>query len=88
MAWRVEISKTAESQITKLDHQVQARIGKFLRTRLLTLQDPRKLGKGLRGEKRQLWRYRAGDYRFICDIRDQEKTIVVLAIGHRKEVYR
>lgn len=88
MAWRVEISKAAELQITKLDRPVQIRIDKFLRERLLTLQNPRQLGKALCGEKQDLWRYRTGDYRLICDIRDQKEAIVVLAVGHRKEVYR
>ena len=88
MAWRVEISRTAETQITKLDRQVQAAIVRYLRERDLDAVNPRQFGKPLRGEKKGLWRYRVGDYRLICDIRDAEKTIVVLSVGHRKHVYR
>ncbi|HTJ55929.1 MAG TPA: type II toxin-antitoxin system RelE/ParE family toxin [Nitrosospira sp.] len=36
----------------------------------------------------ELWRYRVGDYRVICDIRDNALRILVLTIGHRREVYR
>jgi mRNA interferase RelE/StbE len=35
-----------------------------------------------------LWRYRVGDYRLICRIDDQAVTILVLEIGHRREIYR
>jgi mRNA interferase RelE/StbE len=34
------------------------------------------------------WQYRIGDYRLVCDIREQTKTILVVAISDRKEVYR
>jgi mRNA interferase RelE/StbE len=35
-----------------------------------------------------LWRYRIGDYRLICKIEDQSVTILVLEVGHRREIYR
>lgn len=88
MAWRVEISRTAETQIIKLDRQVQTAIVRYLRERVLDAENPRQFGKPLRGEKEGLWRYRVGDYRLICDIRDSDRTVVVLAVGHRKHVYR
>ena len=34
-----------------------------------------------------LWRYRIGDYRMICEIRDDELIILALTVGHRREVY-
>jgi mRNA interferase RelE/StbE len=86
LAWRVEISSTAETQITKLDRQVQTAIVHYLHERVSEAENPRQFGKPLRGEKKGLWRYRVGDYRLICDIRDAEKTIVVLAVGHRKHI--
>lgn len=88
MAWRVEISHTAENQISKLDRQTQISIVRYLRERLARLEDPRQSGKALHGEKKGLWRYRIGDYRLICDIRDDSKIVVVLALRHRKDVYR
>jgi mRNA interferase RelE/StbE len=88
LAWRVEISRTAEKQIKKLDRQIQADLVGYLRERIQEASNPRQYGKALRGEKRGMWRYRVGDYRIICNIRDPEKTVVVLALGHRKHVYR
>ena len=88
MAWRVEITRTAERQIAKVDRQVQISVIHYLREHVERSEDPRQQGKALRGEKKGLWRYRVGDYRVICPIRDESKTVVVLTLGHRKEVYR
>jgi len=88
LAWRVEISRTAEKQFKKLDQQIQAKLVRYLRERVRESADPHQFGKALRGEKKGLWRYRVGDYRIICDIRDAEKTVAVLALGHRKHIYR
>lgn len=88
MAWRVEISRTAERQITKLDRQVQTQLLRYLREKIREAPEPRQFGKALRGEKKGLWRYRVGNYRIICDIRDADNTVVVLALGHRRHVYR
>jgi mRNA interferase RelE/StbE len=88
LAWRIEITRTAEKQIKKLDRTAQNSIVIFLRKRLEPASDPRQWGKALQGEKRGLWRYRVGDYRLICDIQDQRITILILELGHRKDVYR
>lgn len=88
MAWRVEFTSTAEKQIATLDRQPQAKILHFLKERVRTAENPRQLGKALHGETRGLWRYRVGDYRIICEIRDEENEVKVLVVGHRKEIYR
>ncbi|MDV0824807.1 type II toxin-antitoxin system RelE family toxin [Klebsiella quasipneumoniae] len=53
----------------------------------MMLEDPRDAGKALTGNLRTYWRYRVGDYRVICEIRDAELVIVAVEIGHRSEVY-
>ena len=88
MAWTVEITSTAAKQINKLDRPAQARVVRFLREKLAVEEDPRRLGKPLRGEKAELWRYRVGDYRVICQIHDERVVVLVLRVGHRKDVYR
>ncbi|MFZ0562027.1 MAG: type II toxin-antitoxin system RelE/ParE family toxin [Terriglobales bacterium] len=87
-SWRVEISRTAEKQIKKLNRNAQEAIVRFLRERVLAAENPRLLGKPLHGDKGGLWRYRVGDYRLICDIQDELITVLVLRVGHRKDVYR
>jgi mRNA interferase RelE/StbE len=87
-AWRIEITRTATRQITKLDRRAQEEIMRFLRERLSSAENPRQWGRALQGENRGLWRYRVGDYRIICEIKDKEITILILELGHRKDVYR
>lgn len=87
-SWQIEISRTAEKQIRKLDRPAQESIIDFLRSRVMPASNPRQLGKPLHGDEKGLWRYRVGDYRLICDIQDERITVVVLRVGHRKEVYR
>ena len=88
MAWHVEIKETARKEIKKLDKQIQATIVRFLRERVAAVDDPRQNGKALKGDMGELWRYRVGDYRIICDIQDGIVTVLVLRVRHRKEVYR
>jgi mRNA interferase RelE/StbE len=87
-AWRIEITRTAEKQIRKLDRTAQTSIIRFLRERIEPADNPRQLGKPLHGDKGGLWRYRVGDYRLICDIQDEKITVLVLRVGHRKDIYR
>lgn len=48
--------------------------------------DPR-LGKPLRGELTPFWSYRVGAYRIVYEIRGSDLVVLVLLIGHRREVY-
>jgi len=86
--WRIEITRTAARQITKLDQQGQKAILKFLRERLAAVENLRQWGTALQGDKRGMWRYRVGDYRLICDIQDEKVMVLILELGHPKDVYR
>ena len=88
LAWQIEITRTAEKQIKKLDRAAQESIIRFLRERVKPAGNPRQWGKPLHGGKGGLWRYRVGDYRLICDIQDHKVIFLVLRVGHRKDVYR
>jgi mRNA interferase RelE/StbE len=56
--------------------------------RIASLDDPRSTGHSPTGQLSGLWRYRAGDYRIICDIQDRRVVVLVVEIGRRGEVYR
>jgi mRNA interferase RelE/StbE len=58
-----------------------------LRERIATDEDPRRFGHALLGDLKGLWRYRVGDYRIVADIRDQEVLVMVITVGHRREIY-
>jgi len=84
----VSFSPAAERTLAKLDRTAQADILRYLKTRIATAESPRRFGKALTGGLTGLWRYRVRDYRIICQIEDREITVLVLNIGHRREVYR
>ena len=88
MAWTIEYAETAKKQLRKLDKVTARRIVDFMDERIAPSDDPRKLGKALKGSLDDLWRYRVGDFRVLCDIHDSVLTVLVLQIGNRREVYR
>ncbi len=88
MAWTVEYTDTAKGQLRKLDKQTARRIVDYMDARVAGSDDPRSAGKALTGPLGGLWRYRIGDYRVICELRDEVLVVLVLRIGHRKAVYR
>ncbi len=88
MAWAIEFLPDAAKELRKLDRTVAARIIKTLENRIAVLEDPRSIGAALIGEHQGYWRWRIGYYRVIARIDDQRIRILVVRVGHRKEVYR
>jgi mRNA interferase RelE/StbE len=88
MAWKVDLSPTAQKQLKQLDKPVSRRILKFISERLDKLDDPRQIGTRLQGTLSEFWKYRVGDYRLICSLEDDRLVVLVLRIGHRKEIYK
>lgn len=86
MAWKIEFAKKAEKSLSKLDKPVIQRLLKFLKTRVE--KDPRSVGESLKGQLSELWKYRVGDYRLICSIEDEKLLVLVVHVGHRREVIR
>ena len=89
MAWQVEWSKAADKDIARLGHAEKLRIVEFMQSRIAKLENPRTVGQALTGGKLEhLWRYRMGDYRILVSIQDTKVTILVVALGHRSQIYR
>jgi len=86
--WTVEIAPPARRALRKLDRKAAARIVAWLETLTRERDNPRSTGKALAGELEGFWRYRVGPYRLICRIEDERLVVLVLKIGHRREVYR
>lgn len=86
--YSINYSDTARKALKKLDRQSAQRILDYMDERVATAEDPRSLGKPLKGTLADLWRYRVGDYRILCHIHDGELQVLVLKIGNRREVYR
>lgn len=70
-----------------MDNNIRMILVTWLIKNIDNCDNPRQHGKGLIGDKSGEWRYRIGDYRALCEINDNEKTVVVLSIAHRKKIY-
>jgi mRNA interferase RelE/StbE len=89
MAWTIEFDDRARKDLDKLDPSVAKRVAKFLVQRIGMLEDPRSLGEALHGDRfGDFWKYRVGDYRAICRLEDARLVVLVVQVGHRREVYR
>lgn len=87
MKYKIVFSEKALNQLKKLDKHIIALIIGWLEKNVDGSENPRVHGKGLVENKSGLWRYRIGDYRLICEIQDKEVVVLVLEVGHRKEIY-
>lgn len=87
MKYKVVFTKLAKKQLKKLDKHIAALIIGWIEKNLQDCENPRIHGKSLIANKAGQWRYRIGEYRLICDILDNEITILVLEVGHRKSIY-
>ena len=87
MAWTVRWDERAVKDAKKLDSAARQRIRQFLRERIATDEDPRRLGKALNTDEADFWSYRVGDYRIVCRIVDERVIVTVVAVGHRSRVY-
>ena len=87
MRYSVETTPRFDKEFSKLDHYTQRMIKNWIMNRLEGCSDPKAFGKGLTGNRTGQWRYRIGDYRLICHIKENELVILALTIGHRRSVY-
>ena len=89
MGWRIEFVQSVEKDLKKVGPVAARRILRFLRERVITLEDPRSIGEPLHGpELGRFWKYRVGRYRVIASIQDSDFIVLVVRIGHRRNVYR
>lgn len=86
--WRVEFDRAAARELRKLGAPAERLILRYLRERIAGSSDPRRFGHALTADLKGLWRYRVGDYRIVAAIEDDRFVVLVVTIGHRREVYR
>lgn len=85
MTWQIKWQDSALKQLRSLDKPIQGRILKYLKER--ATENSKDFGAELIGGKLGLWRYRVGDYRIICQLQNEKLVVLVVSVGHRKEVY-
>jgi mRNA interferase RelE/StbE len=88
LAWIIKYTESSSKQLKKLDKQIALRVLDYMDERIAVLDDPRALGKNLKGPKiGEYWRHRVGDIRVICNIVDSRMMVLVIQVGNRREVY-
>jgi mRNA interferase RelE/StbE len=87
LTWSIECDDRARKELRKLDPYIQKEILTYLRTHIAGSENPRIFGEALSENKVGLWRYRVRDYHLICRLEDHNLIVLVIGIGHRKEVY-
>lgn len=85
--YKVILEKNAIKQLKKIDKNQRQMIYGYIKKNLEDTSTPRIFGKPLKGNFKDYWRYRVGDYRIIAEINDNEIKIFIIEIGHRKDIY-
>lgn len=88
MIYKIVTTDKFDKSFKKLDRYVQKIIKTWIDKNLMNCVDPRVHGKGLTSNRSGQWRYRIGDYRLLADIQDDKVVLVLVAVGHRKEIYK
>ena len=88
MDYKVAYERKAIKQLAKIEKGQQNILLAWIKKNLVETNNPRKHGKLLTGPLKGYWRYRVGNYRILADIKDSEVTIIVINIGHRKDIYK
>lgn len=87
MRYKVVFKNKAIKSLKKIDKSQQIRILSWIEKNLESTDNPRKNGSKLKGELGEYWRYRVGKYRMIAEIDDFDIKIIIVNIGHRKNIY-
>ena len=85
--YKVDYTMKAIKQLRKLDKHTRNLIYSWIDKNLVNCENPRVHGKALVENRSGQWRYRIGDYRLICEIQEEKITILVLEVGHRRNIY-
>ncbi len=87
MIYHVEYLKSVLKTLEKMDKYTKRILFEWIDKNLEGCSDPRIHGKTLSANRTGQWRYRVGDYRIIADIQDAKLVILVIAVGHRRDIY-
>jgi mRNA interferase RelE/StbE len=85
--WVYRFDERALKELKKLGTGAQREILSYLDNRIAGPSSPRRFVNGLKADLAGLWRYRVGDYRILCQIKDREVLVLVVPVGHRKDIY-
>lgn len=87
MSYSVETTPRFDKEFKELEKYTQKMIKAWVVRNLVGCDDPRAHGKALTSNAANRWRYRIGDYRLICLIKDSKLIFLALTIGIKREAY-
>lgn len=87
MKYQVEFTQSFEKEFKKLDKYTMKMMKAWINKNLVDCENLRVKGKGLTANRSEQWHYGMGDYRLICEIKDDELIILALNVGHRRDIY-
>ena len=87
MKFHVEYLPQVYKTLEKMDKFTKRIIIEWIEKKLVDCEDPRLYGKPLSANRAGQWKYRIGDYRIIAKIEDEKLIILVISIGHRRDIY-
>lgn len=87
MNYEVIYTKKAVKSLRKIDKEQQRLIVSWIEKHLVNTIDPKATGKPLKGNLNEFWRYRVGNYRILAEIDNDQVKIIVVNVGHRRDVY-
>lgn len=88
MKYTISFTEQSLKQLKKMDKHTASLITGWLRKNIEGCTDPRQHGKSLTANRSGQWRYRVGDYRILAEIQDEKILVLVVGVGHRKEIYQ
>lgn len=88
MKYKVLFTDKSKKQLMKMDRSVAKLITSWIVKNLQDCEDPRRHGKALTADRSGQWRYRVGDYRLLAEIQDENIIILIVEIGHRRDIYK
>jgi mRNA interferase RelE/StbE len=87
LAWTIEYDARAIKELNKLSPQIRAEITDYMTSHVAQAENPKDFGKPLRHNKYGLWRYRVRDFRIICELQEERRIVLVVGVGHRRDIY-
>lgn len=87
MKYHIVFTESVLKTLSKLDKYTAKMLINWISDKLEGCENPRIYGKALSANLVGLWRYRVGDYRIIAKIEDGKLVILIVTIGHRREIY-
>lgn len=87
MEYKLEFTRDVQKQFRKMYKHQTNLLTRWLYQHVDGTDDPSKQGKALKGKHKGQWRYRAGNYRIIVEIKDDRLIVLAVQVGHRKNIY-